>query len=315
MSSQLELPSHLVKRGYWVNRSHGPIMGQTITTDAKTGGVIVALLAVITSLGMTHLWHLLTFIYHQTRAKGRPRDGLFRHQQAMLRTLPTPSALIAESTKLWLAWRRVSDKALSRSIGHISVALIFVIGSLAASIFSSSIVTSSNLEVLVKSGNCGRFSDNASVPLSYRANLSAGAESYARDCYPPNFMPSRCNVFIRPSILFKSEMVQCPFQEKICRTQGLSLDSGLLDLNDAFGLNLADADRLQYRRKSVCAVLSLDGYTRVEDLTKKDVKAIGRPLFPGEQVIYYQYGSFLVDDSEMFQTTLGANTSREYDAL
>jgi len=261
---------------------------------------------------MTHFWHLLTFFYHQTRAKGRPEDGLFRHQQALLRTLPTPSSLMADSIKLWLAWRRISDKALSRNVIHIFVALLFAMGSLAVSIFSSSIISSSNLEVLVQSPYCGFFNEDPAVALSFRASISRSAESYVRDCYPPNIIPSRCKVFTRQYIPFESNLVQCPFKDKICKTPGLSLDSGLLDLNDAFGLNLVDADRLQYRRKSVCAVLSLDGYTRVEDISEENVKELGRQGFPGDQAIYYMYGSYQIDGSEMFQSTLGANVSRNY---
>jgi hypothetical protein len=47
-----EVASQYVKRGFWVNHSKGPVMGQTITTDTKTGALVVALLAVCTTLGM-----------------------------------------------------------------------------------------------------------------------------------------------------------------------------------------------------------------------------------------------------------------------
>ena len=54
--SRLELDARFVKQGYWVNLSDGRTMGQTITTDAKTGRVVIALLAVLTALGMSHVW-------------------------------------------------------------------------------------------------------------------------------------------------------------------------------------------------------------------------------------------------------------------
>jgi len=57
--------------------------------------------------GAAHLWHLITFVYHQFRANGRPSDGLFRQQQALLRTLPTPSSLMVDSINLW--WRGESE--------------------------------------------------------------------------------------------------------------------------------------------------------------------------------------------------------------
>jgi hypothetical protein len=46
--SELELDSRFVKRGYWVNLSKGPVMGQTINTDTQTGAIVIALLAVVT---------------------------------------------------------------------------------------------------------------------------------------------------------------------------------------------------------------------------------------------------------------------------
>jgi hypothetical protein len=285
-------------------------MGQTITTDSKTGGIIVALLAVFTSLGMTHLWHLLTFFYHQSRAKGSPNDGLFLHQQALLRTLPTPSSLMADSMKLWLAWRRVSDHALTRSFAHLLIALLFAMGSLTVSIFSSSIVSSSNLEVLVQSPHCGMLdgSGNGSWE-SYLSSTAAAAKAYAPDCYQPGSLPAQCNAFLRPNIPFKAQVVQCPFEDKICASSAISLDSGLIDINDAFGLNLEEADRIKYRRKTVCTILSLDGYTRTRNATRED--STGRLLFNGEEVIEYLYGT-IKSGGYMGQSTFTGNVSHDF---
>jgi hypothetical protein len=49
-----ELDSQYVKRGFWINEARGPIMGRTITTDTRTGTIVVALLAVLSSLGTTN---------------------------------------------------------------------------------------------------------------------------------------------------------------------------------------------------------------------------------------------------------------------
>ena len=83
-----ELDPQFVKRGYWLNHAQGPVMGKTITTDSRSGVIIIAILAIFTSMGLNHLWHLLTFGYHQLRANGDARDGLFRQQQSLLRYYP-----------------------------------------------------------------------------------------------------------------------------------------------------------------------------------------------------------------------------------
>jgi hypothetical protein len=46
-----ELDSRYVKQGLWVNEAQGNVMGRTITTTTQTGTIIVAILAVLASLG------------------------------------------------------------------------------------------------------------------------------------------------------------------------------------------------------------------------------------------------------------------------
>jgi hypothetical protein len=81
-----ELEDRYVYQGVWTNQKDGAIMGRTITTDIRTSTIIVAVLAVMSTIGATHLWNLLLFAVHQQRASGSPRDALFRQQQTLLRT-------------------------------------------------------------------------------------------------------------------------------------------------------------------------------------------------------------------------------------
>ena len=85
------LPKY-VKRGMWVDQEHGPVMGRIITTDSQTGNIVVALLAVTTAFGMTHLWNLVVFAYHQIRTRN-VANGHVRQQQALLRTLDRKSVV------------------------------------------------------------------------------------------------------------------------------------------------------------------------------------------------------------------------------
>jgi hypothetical protein len=66
-----ELKSRFVHRGYWVDEAKGPILGQIITTDAGMGTLIIALLAVLTSIGLNHFWHLLTYFITKRGQMGR----------------------------------------------------------------------------------------------------------------------------------------------------------------------------------------------------------------------------------------------------
>lgn len=46
-----ELDGHFVKLGAWTNLEQGNVMGRTITTDSKTGAIVIAILAVISTIG------------------------------------------------------------------------------------------------------------------------------------------------------------------------------------------------------------------------------------------------------------------------
>lgn len=49
-----EVDGRFVKRGLWTNLDHGQVMGKTITTDSTTGTIVVALMAVMSTVGKIH---------------------------------------------------------------------------------------------------------------------------------------------------------------------------------------------------------------------------------------------------------------------
>lgn len=150
-----ELDDRFVKRGYWVDWSKGSVMGQTYTVDAQTGTLIVAVLTILASVATAQLWSLLTFVLHQFRAHGTASEGLFWQQQALLRTMPTPTAFLADSFKLSWAWRSKVRHSVLRSLPVLAFAVFFTIGSIAGGISTSYAVDNSNIEVLVDSPFCG----------------------------------------------------------------------------------------------------------------------------------------------------------------
>jgi hypothetical protein len=196
-----EVDSHFVKRGLWTDLEKGPVMGKTITTDTQSGAFVIALLAILSSLATAHLWHLVTFLIHQLRANGRTRDALFRQQQAILRTLPTPGALIADSLKLYWHWKRKEGQwlAFARVSLLVLLAVLFVGMTWTASIFSSLAVDTSQLRVLVSSPDCGRlnltFDTMGELLLSYITDTVTVAEPFAESCYLGHYqsLPGLCD--------------------------------------------------------------------------------------------------------------------------
>jgi hypothetical protein len=51
----------------------------------------------------------------------------------------------------------------------------------------------------------------------------------------------------------------------------IAVDSGLVDINELFGLNLSRKDKVEFRKRTTCAVLPLEGHVDV-------MKAADHPL-------------------------------------
>lgn len=253
-------------------------MGQTITTTTRTGNLLVALMAVLTTLGTNHLWALVVFGYHQTRVNTSPRDGLLVQQQALIRTLPGPFAMLTDWLKLWWVWRKRVNRALTRSVFLIVLAIIFAALTIAVGVFSSYLADGTNITVLVQSPFCGPVDYLGDDIKGSRANFNIWtheymkktadlASAYTRDCYTNRTAtPERCRIFTNPTLPFQQQRGACPFEPSMCKNisePGLTVDTGMLDLDNHFGLNLAAKDKVKFRRKTTCAVLELDGHHKV----------------------------------------------------
>jgi len=271
------------------------------------------------TLSTTRLWSLLLFSIHQVRAKGRPADGLFRQQQALLRAAPSPASLLADWTKLWLVWRKRTRNSARRSLLHILIALVFTTVTIVAGLFSSYIVRTSNLEVLVSGSRCGpilaKVSGNA--VYNYLAKVGARGDAFAQNCYQYSTpLPAQCQVFVTPNIPLQVQPSECPYGEKICldtKYSGVTVDSGLVDATRVFGWNHGPNDLVKYRRKATCGILKVDGYQSIH--LAKDLFPVGsdRPYFPGEQAVAGWYEDR--PDFSFFVSLITSNVTRGFSSL
>lgn len=319
-----QLKAEFVKTGYWVNLAKGPVrssaitrklpssntslnfqvMGATITTSTTTGNLVIALLAVLTTLGTTHLWNLITFTYYQCHLHYRPADGLYWQQQALLRTLPTPATLVSDWLRLWWSWRKRTDKVLQRTLPPVAISFIFTVAIVAAGIFSSYIVDGKNIEVLVRSRFCGPLNFEAFLPdtdtydpiavIKHYSKITALGYSYAKDCYETGNQPERCQIFIQPTVPIRQERVECPFGNRLCKNidlPGIVLDSDYVNLN-SFGLNLEEKDRVGYRKRTTCAVFELRDHSVI--INAADLESFeylyGEKPYKDEQLVLLYFG-------------------------
>jgi hypothetical protein len=299
----------------WVNLEEGPVLGRVITTDTRTANLIVALMAVVTAVGTAHLWNLTVFSYHQFRVSFSTTDGLYRQQQAVLRTLPTPSSLVADWAKLWWVWRKRTDRVFWRSLPQILIGTVFAAATITVGIYTSFVVSNSNVQVLVESPFCGPITLDTFDMLwppgdsAWAHSIQESGRSYADICYQDfnsSILPDICMSFIKPNIPLVEERVKCPFNGNICAKMdrpAVTIDSGLVDLHDAFGMNLPPGDRLKYRQKETCAILDIsDRYSITKD--QNSLPWVGRVLQPEEEILVVHLDESPVTGNATFMASL-----------
>ena len=144
----------------------------------------------------------------------------------------------------------------------------------AAGIFSSR-VTSANSEVLVGSSTCGlpSFKPLRLIDLKEEELAQANAifvisqsafergRKYARSCYPSGSKAdsTTCSMFTQQWLeTYINWNDTCPFQDNICDTAAITLDSGLIDSGFHLGINTAAPDRIQLRKLLSCASVPVE---------------------------------------------------------
>jgi hypothetical protein len=204
------------------------------------------------------------------------------------------------------------------------VPILFIIASLLASVFTSFVVSTSNIEVLVSSPLCGQLNftllarpeTDSSTYMSEMISLST---AYAKDCYHDEKPTAAAchNIFEKsrlPLPAFQRPHA-CPFASSMClggeRLPAVEYDTGLLDLNTYLGANFKQSESVKFRRKTVCAVLQREGHYKIFNATEASEPALnyesltgGESVMPDEQLLVLYYGNrteYLQSESEQLK--------------
>jgi hypothetical protein len=316
-----ELEDRFVRRGYWINESKGKIMGQTWTVDADMGTILVALLTIFASIGTAQLWNLLTFLYHQHRANGQDADGLFWQQQALLRTMPTPTALMADTLKLSWMWKNKAPQSALRCALPFVTALFFAVAAIAAGISTSFAIDNSNIEVLIDSPFCGRinytkvFTDTSVSTLL--ASMDNTVDTYTANCYQnkPSLPASCLTTFSRPNISFSADAAPCPWNTSVChdgKLPALLMDSGLVDMRTHFGLNVSPEDTVKLQRKTTCNVLPMENRIIIRDAAWWDARGFNDTKITIEYGTYRDTDPILRPEATFLQSSVLSDHQQSY---
>lgn len=217
-----------------------------------------------------------------------------------------------DSIKLWWIWRRKAHRAMARSLFLALLAFAFTVTGLVTSIFSSFVVTSSNLEVLVSSPYC------KTNPTDFDwGTFQDVTQTYTRECYgkaPP--LPASCNVLVRPNIQFASSRVSCPFDQSFCKANlpAIEFDSGLLDVAQTFGLNVGEEDAVKIRKKTTCAIMDLANHTVVEKSSNLPTGLVGHDIDPDDNVLMLNYGPTISSQNTILRNSTWYLSLRESNA-
>ena len=280
--------------GAWINWSHGPIIGATLTIDDRSGALLVAFIATFVTLIGASLFKIMTYIFHQARSKSSAQDGLFHQQQVIIRNTASPGSAAWTFLMQGWTWSGKASWTLSRTLPLALFCLVYMIAFTVAAVFSSEITKGPGSARLIIGENCGYWMANDTVTgtsieaySKYIANESLAADAYARTCYGGSYDMLSCGKFTKPSINFTSNAkAPCPFAEGMCKNG----DNSAYELTTKFdslydlGINSRSKDRLQIVKISTCGPIIQNGFTQTVD---GKVSGEGRD---GDTIYQFMYG-------------------------
>jgi len=203
---------------------------------------------------------------------------IIRQQQVILKNASTPlTAGLLLSLLAW-AWRRRRPvKAwLCSSLLIIVPALLCSSAGIVAGITSSYIISTTDIEVLLSSANCG-FWDQAAIleiPVNdpnraasnvFSAEALQAGQLYAAECYNATSLKD-CNTFTSANIQWKTNFTAaCPFGRGMRLVPAVQMDTGPMNTNEVFGINFAPESQLTFQKKTTCAPITQDGFVDINE--------------------------------------------------
>ncbi|KAL8948547.1 MAG: hypothetical protein Q9222_005281 [Ikaeria aurantiellina] len=200
----------LIYKGPWIDWSHGPVVGSTITLSQGNGGLLIAFLAIFVSAAGVSCWKILSYTLHSSRAREDGQDALHHQQQNIFRNSGTPDAAAWQFTRLMWSWRKHGARSIARTLPILLLALLNIIFFGLASIFSSEVTKAAGDEVLVRSHGCGTLNSIAALSGSrdydiatfawLEVNDTLSASTYSQACYGNQHNSLQCNQYARSNL-------------------------------------------------------------------------------------------------------------------
>ena len=263
-----ETTGSTVYTGPWINWSHGPILGSTLTLSTRDGSLLTAFLAMFVTVTGAAWWRISSYLLHQSRASQDYQDGVHHQHQAILRNTSGPAGAAWQLVQTMWYWRKNAVRPTLRTLPVLLLALLNLTIFAVAGIFSSEVTKAAGNETLVRSPNCGYLDIPTDDPKqtawnTVELNDTLTATAYQRACYGGKQNTLQCNQYAQQSIPWKSNQnATCPFGDDICiygATAAYEMDTGKLDSHEDLGINARKSHRVQLRKVrklNLCQVLA-----------------------------------------------------------
>ncbi|CAD6580761.1 MAG: hypothetical protein ASARMPRED_000319 [Alectoria sarmentosa] len=283
--------------GPWINWSHGPILGSTLTLSERDGGLLTAFLGIFVTAAGASCWKIMSYALHQHRSPRYPQDGIHHQQQAILRNTETPIGASFELARLIWSWRKHALRSFTQTLPLVALAIFnFVLFGLAG-VFSSEVTKAAGNETLIRSSDCGSLnftnigSHQASAAImSVDVNDTLAATTYSRACYGNLQNLLQCTQNPQQQLPWTvNQNATCPFTNDLCfygDSSAYEMDTGHIDSHQALGINAPKSERVQYRKVTTCSPIHTEAYARLFNDTNPTEPASGDTL---EQ---FDYGPF-----------------------
>ena len=209
----------------------------------------------------------------------------------MLRNSETPEFALWNFIIMLKTWR---NKAL-RPYRRLSLYIIFTVAMFAAynaaSLFSSRVTADTASEVLLTGKDCRapyRPDDMSGTTFRQSYDLfgfrqNTAVLNYAQKCYMNLDNEEDCRHYVKSKVDMQiTRNASCPFDDKMCKTGSIIVDTGLLNSNTHLGINMPDKSQFSIRSVSQCAPIVSEGYTSVVNQTS----------YPDVPLLRFHYGNY-----------------------
>jgi len=126
--------------GFWTNASRGALRSFMLTLDQKTGGYMIAFVALFVGATARSAWKIMRYLLHGYYASARAHDGVHHQRQAILRNTNIATDTALQLMQARYVWRNRAQKPWGKTILALMLATIVAVGSSAAGKFLDTVL-------------------------------------------------------------------------------------------------------------------------------------------------------------------------------